>query len=170
MSTAGFHLALPRDAAKQLFGCKTDEALREFVETYVRCDSHRSDGLVLETGSVWQDIHRLFSDGTLNPAAGEFPLNHCILGGRQLHQGEQFVVALVRPDMTAHVAEAIEQLDREKLHQRYLGVNAAAPDSTVATEDFIETWQALVHIGRFFAAAAQQRHAVVFAAPLSDDH
>ena len=120
--------------------------------------------LIHATDDVWKTLHRCLTDGTLAPTAGEFPLNHCFLGGRQLSRASGFSVTLVRPDMTRHVAAAISQLADDDLRARYdqyLGHTADATELDDATT-------ALHKLGEFFNTASALGHAVVFATEI--DH
>ena len=161
MTNLGVHILMPRDAAKRLFADKRDDAVRGFVDDFRQDAENQSNGWVLETGEAWRIIHRCLTDGTLDPTAGEFPLNHCILGGRHLHQGDDFFVALTRPDMTAHVAGAVTEIDRRWLENRY---SELPGEVTLDGVDFEAIWTKLQDIGKFFDAARGQHAAVVFAA------
>ncbi|MCH7727503.1 MAG: DUF1877 family protein [Planctomycetes bacterium] len=159
--SGGVHLSLDREASKRLFVC-SDEELRSFVDEFSANEDNRQEGLVLVADDVWMTLHRCLTDGTLDPTAGEFPLNHCFLGGRQLSRASGFSVTLVRPDMTRHVADAISQLADDDLRARYdqhFGQTAGAND----LEDAIP---ALRKLGEFFNTASSLHHAVVFAAEI----
>ncbi len=156
--SGGIHLSLDREASKRLFVCSDDE-LRVFVVEFSANEDNQQQSLIHVTDDVWKTLHRCLTDGTLDPTAGEFPLNHCFLGGRQLSRASGFSVTLVRPDMTRHVADAISQLADDDLRARYdqyLGHTADATELDNATT-------ALRKLGEFFDAASALGHAVVFA-------
>jgi len=159
--SGGVHISLDREASKRLFVC-SDEELRSFVDEFSANEDNQQQSLIHVTGAVWKTLHRCLTDGTLGPTAGEFPLNHCFLGGRQLSRASGFSVTLVRPDMTRHVADAISQLSDDELRARYdqyLGHTAEATELDDATT-------ALRKLGEFFNTASSLRHAVVFAAEI----
>src|SRR5512143_3610702 len=74
---------------------------------------------VEETDKAWDAMHRALSDGSLNPAGGSFPLNRAILGGKHLHRGERYIVALVTKDEVPAVARALVAIDDDGMRQRY---------------------------------------------------
>ena len=156
--SGGVHLSLDREASKRLFVCSDDE-LRSFVDEFSVNEDNRQQGFVLDTGDVWKTLHRCLTDGTLDPTAGEFPLNHCFLGGRQLSRTNGFSVTLVRPDMTRHVADAISQLADDDLRARYDQYFRQTADAN----DLDDAITALRKLGEFFDAASALAHAVVFA-------
>ncbi len=164
MSGPGIHLSLSRDDAKRLFSCRGDEAVRTFVAEFARSDENRRQRLVHDSGDAWDAIHRCLTDGTLDPNAGELPLNHCILGGRQMYYGDDYFVALVRPDLTRHVSDALAALDKSDFQERYGRLDPQQCAHQTTDEEFQRIWSALESIGRFFESAAANGHAVVFAA------
>jgi hypothetical protein len=63
-----------------------------------------------EIDKAWDAIHRALTDGTLEP--GAFPLGRAILGGRQLHRGDDYIVALVTKLEVPAVAGALATTPR----------------------------------------------------------
>ena len=162
----GYHIALGREHAKELFGIKEDEALRKFLDDLkVRPDMKKS-GRVLETGTTWDAIHRCFTDGELDPAGGEFPLNHAVLGGKQLYKGTDSTAVLIRPDMTRFIADALSELDQDELRPKFFALAGGSYDQPVDEKHFMQMWRVVQDLQVFFDAAAENLEAVVFTAKL----
>jgi hypothetical protein len=116
----GFYIALAREHAKTLFGIKEDAALRKFLDELKTRPDMKKSGRVLDVGSLWDPIHRCLTEGELDPAAGDFPLNTAVLGGKRLHQGEDYVAVLIRPDMTRFIADALAELEEDDVRKKFL--------------------------------------------------
>jgi hypothetical protein len=123
---------------------------------------HREAKLVLETGTSWDPIHRILTDGSLDHSAGDFPLNHTVLGGKRLHRGEAFEANLVRPDIVPHVAESLHDLKRNELHAKYLQLGSPELGRDPSEREFDIVWNALQQIRQLFEDAANERCAVLF--------
>lgn len=162
MAARGVHFALTRDEAKRLFAAKTDDALREFLEDLEESSDVWDEGRAQESDKAWDAIHRSLSDGTLEPASGEPPLNQCVLGGRELHRGDGCLVTLVRPDMVPHVAQALAGITREDLRARYDRIEPGSYDGSLGDEDFEYTWGWFEKVRSFYQRAAAGGHCVIF--------
>lgn len=162
MKGQGAHIILTRDDAKKVFAATDDAGVRKVALELRGSKRHREAKLVLETGTAWDAIHRVLTEGTLDAAAGEFPLNHAILGGRRLHKGPEFEAILVRPDISPHVAEALHHLKREDVHASYLKVDSADYGQPLSEADFDRVWNALQQIRQLYEDAANERCAVLF--------
>ncbi|MGI8979898.1 MAG: DUF1877 family protein [Pirellulaceae bacterium] len=159
----GYHIALSREHAKRLFGQKDDENLRKFLDELIADPGMKKSGRLFDSGIHWDAMHRCLTEGELDSAAGEFPLNHVVLGGKQLHQGGDYVAALVRPDMTNFVADAIAEVEEENLRKSFFGL----PASYTGPKDekaFMAVWLCLQNLKDFYDAAAENLEAVVFTA------
>lgn len=164
MAGRGFHIALGREHAKTLFGIKEDGPLLKFLdELKVRPDMKKS-GRVLETGVLWDPLHRCLTEGELDPAGGDFPLNHAVLGGKQLHKGADHAAILVRPDMVRFISDALAEISEETMRQKFFGLPKAACCVAQDEKHFMELWLALQNLQVFFQAAADNLEAVVFTA------
>jgi hypothetical protein len=162
----GYHIALGREHAKELFGIKDDEALRKFLDDLKSRPDMKKSGRVLETGTTWDAIHRCFTDGELDPAGGEFPLNHAVLGGKQLYKGADSTAVLIRPDMTRFIADALDELDQDVLRPKFFALAGGSYDQPVDEKHFMQMWRVVQDLQVFFNAAAENLEAVVFTAKL----
>ncbi len=161
MKGQGAHIILARDDAKKVFAVNDDAAVRKVVMELRGSKKHRDLKLVLETAKSWNAIHRCLTEGTLDPTAGEFPLNHTILGGRRLHKGPEFEAIMVRPDIVPFIAEALHHLKREDVHGKYLKIDPA-DYGPLSEPDFDIIWNALQQIRQMYEDATNERCAVLF--------
>lgn len=149
-----------------MFALSGDDELRAFVNEMRNSRRLRDNQQVLESGDTWKLIHRCLSDGTLDPQGGEFPLDHCILGGKQMHSGDGYVASLVRPDVAPHVAEALAKVRLDEMNKKYFALDPASIGHEPTDEEFTEMWNMFKLVREFFADAATDRNAVLFAAEL----
>jgi hypothetical protein len=164
----GYHVALAREHAKTLFGLKDDAAIRKFLmELQARPDMKKS-GRLLESGVLWDPIHRCLTEGDLDPAAGDFPLNHAILGGKQLLKGSDYTAVLIRPDMTNFIADALAELDEEDLRKKFFNLKSGSYTQPIDEKHFMQMWLMIQDLKVFFEAAAENLEAVVFTAKLQE--
>lgn len=163
----GYHIALGREHAKRLFGLKEDQAILQFLEELKASPEMRKSGRLLDTGTAWDPIHRCLTEGELDPAGGDFPLNHAVLGGKQLHQGDDYAAVLIRPDMTRFIADALAEVEEDEFRKRFFALNPASYKQRIGEKEFIEVWLALQNLKVFFEAAAESLEAVVFTAKYS---
>lgn len=143
---------------------KDDENLRKFLKELVSSAEMKKSGRVFDSGDLWDPLHRCLTEGELDPTAGEFPLNHAVLGGKQLHQGNDYVAALVRPDMANFVAEALADVKEEDMRKSFFGLKPESYKQPINEKAFIALWLALQDLRVFYDAAAENLEAVVFTA------
>jgi hypothetical protein len=164
----GYHIALAREHAKTLFGLKEDAPLRKFLdELKVRPDIKRS-GRVLDSGALWDPIHRCVTEGELDPAAGDFPLNHAVLGGKQLLKGADYTAVLIRPDLTRFIADALAELEEDDVRKKFFALKGGSYKQPIDEKHFMEMWLMLQNLKVFFEAAAENMEAVVFTAKFQE--
>ena len=162
----GYHIALGREHAKTLFGIKDDASLRKFLdELRVRPDIKKS-GRLLDDGTLWDPIHRCLTEGELDPTGGDFPLNHAVLGGKQLLKGTDYTAVLIRPDMTRFIADALAELEEDSVRKRFFGLGSGSYIDAIDEKHFMQMWLKLLDLKVFFEAAAENMEAVVFTAKL----
>jgi hypothetical protein len=160
----GYHIALGREHAKRLFSLKEDQAILQFLEELKSSSEMKKSGRLLDTGTTWDPIHRCLTEGELDPAGGDFPLNHAILGGKPLHQGTDHVAMLIRPDMTRFIADALAEVEEDDFRQKFMALNPASYQRPITEKEFMEVWLKMQDLKVFFEAAAENLEAVVFTA------
>ncbi len=154
--------ALAEDEAKRLLDARSDEALEEAVE---EIEERWDEEWLCELDKAWDGIHRALTDGELAYDNGEYPLNHAILGGQQLYEGDDYIIAFVQAAQVADVAKALEGIRDAQFRERYFKINrenyGAAPKQ-VSEEDFEYVAGWFEELKAFYAKAAAAGRAVVF--------
>ena len=156
----GMHLALERDDAKQLFGCRDPDLLRAFLweDVVARLpDAQRMDWTGLELALA----QRLLGDGSLSSNGNGSPLDQCFMGGRPLDAGEGRIVRMVRPDMVGHVTDALANYSRDLVSEKL----NALPEDYDGTRDAAAAnvaYEQIKKLHDFFQHALSLRSAVVF--------
>jgi len=158
----GFHIALAREHAKTLFGLKDDASIRKFLEELKARPDIKKSGRMLELGTLWDPIHRCLTEGELDPAAGDFPLNTAILGGKQLLKGTDYTAVLIRPDMTRFIADGLGELEEDDVRKKFFTLKGGSYQGLIDEKHFMEMWLRLQDLKVFFEAAAENMEAVVF--------
>ena len=106
MSARGVHFAITSALAESLLAAKSDRKLMPLIE---QIEETWEKPFVVESDKAWDAIHRCLTDGSLLYVGGEYPLNHCICGGRQLHRGRDYTVSFVTEQQVKDVAEALDE-------------------------------------------------------------
>lgn len=138
---------IARDQAKQLFAARTVEALKAFFAELDQATPR------LEGDEPALILHRVLTDGSLEPSAGDYPLNHAVLGGRVLGQEAGFGVVLKRPDMCPHIAEALSHVQPESIESLLSQLRESHSSSSIAA--------LLAQLADFYRSAAASAEAVV---------
>ncbi len=165
MSGPGFHIALAREHAKTLFGLKDDASIRKFLDELKARPDIKKSGRMLELGTLWNPIHRCLTEGELDPAGGDFPLNTAVLGGKQPLKGADYTAVLIRPDMTRFIADAIAELEEDDVRKKFMALKGSY-NGPIDEKHFMEMWLRLQDLKVFFEAAAENMEAVVFTGKL----
>lgn len=158
----GYHIALSRENAKRVFSAQGDDALLKLVEEFKASKAMKADGQLLDLKKAWDPIHRCLTDGDLDPAGGEFPLNHVILGGKQLHKGDAQVVVLVRPDMVGFITEALRDLKEPDFRKRFFELVPAKFDQPITEKEYTHIWAIFREVLAFYEYCDEERMAVLF--------
>ncbi len=92
MASNGIHFAITLEQAEALVGAEDDDQL---VAQVRQLEEEWDEDNLAQSDSAWDAIHRALAGGQLEIGGGEYPLNHCVLGPRQLHAGSGFVISLL---------------------------------------------------------------------------
>lgn len=119
---------------------------------------------LVETDKAWDAIHRALTDGGLEWNNGEYPLNHVILGGLYLMDGEDYIAVLKSRDQVRDVADAIAGIDDLAMAERYASVVPPdyAPEYGDEDRDYTVDWFGGVRA--FYRLAADAGRSVLFTA------
>lgn len=119
-----------------------------------------------QTDKAWDAIHRCLTDGRLSCAGGTYPLKLAVLGGDQLHEGEDYIVSLVDPEKTSEVARELRRIDRRWLKGRYDALDEDLYGVQKSKEDWEYTWEYFSGLPSFFERAAEAGRYVLFSVDL----
>jgi len=160
MSARGVHFALTPTQAKQLLAAKSDRKLMGLID---EIEETWEQPFVVETDKAWDAMHRCLTDGSLLYVSGEYPLNHCICGGRQLVRGRDYTVSFVSRPQVKDVAAALAKVIKAWLRKRYDKIDPDDYDEVeMGDEDFRYTWDNFLAVRRFYKKAAEAGRAVIF--------
>ncbi len=161
MACRGVHFSLTIDEESSLLAADGDEQVMAFVEKI----EERWDATHLaESDKAWDAMHRCLSDGTLDPQGGSAPLNLVVLGGRWLHEADDYIVCFVSKDQVKAAAAALEGITQDWLRQRYFALNPDEYDAEIGEEDFLYTWENFQDVRTLFRNASAENRSVIFTA------
>jgi Domain of unknown function (DUF1877) len=164
MGSLGVHFALDEGQRDRLLAASNDDEVMAAIQAIEEAWDKDHVG---ESDKAWDAIHRCLTDGSLDDEAGEFPLSHVVLGGRQLHQGEDFIVAFVSVDEVKVVAKALLPLTKDTLKGLYftmLDRDDYGPEFGDA--DFAYTWDWFENVRELFLRASINGRSVIFTVDL----
>lgn len=159
MGSLGVHFAVPQHVATRLLSADGDGEVRllieEIEEEMVGVDH-------CDTDKAWDAIHRSLTDGRLCFDNGRYPLNAAVLGGRQLHGEEGYIVSLLAPEQVRDVADALAHVSRETLHTGYTSIDPDDYGPEFGDEDFEYTWDNFTDLVSFFQRSVHVHAHVIF--------
>jgi len=158
MAGRGVHFALTPEEESQLVDGPHDDD--ELMKTIAEIENRWDREWLMETDKAWDAIHRCLTDGSLE--YGRTPFHKCILGTCSLYDGEDYIVSFLEPDEVKEVAEAIADIDRAWLRQKYDAIDPDDYDGELSDEDFEYTWSNFADLQAFYQKAARHDRSVVF--------
>jgi hypothetical protein len=157
MAGRGVHFALtPKDEARLLRARSSDEVLEIIQDIEERWD----ESWLVETDKAWDAIHRCLGDGSLGP--GVTTLSRCILGGRQLYDGDDYVVSYIAADEVKALIAPLGAIDERWFGARYASLAATDYGGPHDEDDRAYTWDNFQEMRELFRKAAQAGRAVAF--------
>ena len=117
-----------------------------------------------QTDKAWDAIHRCLTDGRLTAGNGDYPLNFCILGGRALYSGDEYIVRLITADQVIEVGHALVGVREADFHQNYWKIDSRGYGVALSEADLAYTWEYFSGLPEFFQRAAGAGRFVVFTA------
>lgn len=159
MGGIGVHFALTPEQAQALLEAGGPDRIMALIGDI---EESAAEADHMSTDKAWDAIHRCLSDGTLTLDAGDYPLNHTVLGGELLDVGDEYFVSHLTPEQVKDVTVALGPLDEAWLRERFDALDPEDYDGTKDDEDFAYTWTNFVDIRDFFTRAAGNGRAVIF--------
>jgi hypothetical protein len=164
MGSLGVHFALDDGQRDRLLAATNDDEVMAAIGVIEEA-WHKDH--VGESDKAWDAIHRCLTDGSLDDEAGEFPLSHVILGGRQLHGGEEYIVSFVTADEVKSVAKALLPLHKDTLKEWYFTVlDRDDYEGEFGDADFAYTWDWFENVRELFLRASITGRSVIFTVDL----
>jgi len=158
----GYHIALSREHAKRVFANKDDASLPPLIAELLGDKTLKANSQILDVKRTWDAIHRCLTEGALDAEAGEFPLNHVILGGKKLHNGDDYVAVVVRPDMVTFIAEALHDVKEPDFRKAFFGLAEKGYDQPINEKEYSYIWHMVQEIRTFLEYCDEERFAVLF--------
>jgi hypothetical protein len=159
MACRGVLFALTNEQERALLGAHNDDDLKECIE---EIEESWDEETLQETDKKWDAIHRCLSDGSLNLEAGTYPLNRCILGGRHLYKGDDYIIAFVSAAEVRDLARVLPEVTQDEFRERYDSLTTTDYEGFVSSDDFEYTWWYFEEIRDFYQRAAEAKRSVVF--------
>ncbi|MGC4056433.1 MAG: YfbM family protein [Paludibaculum sp.] len=164
MASRGVHFAIERTDAERLLSAASDEAVLAIVQDEI--EERWEEEWLYQTDKAWDAIHRCLTGGRLSCSEGPYPLKLAVLGGDQLHEGEDYLVSFVNPEQAGDVARALRRIDRRWLRGRYDSLDADLYGVPKTDEDWEYTWDYFSGLPSFFERAAEAGRYVLFSVDL----
>lgn len=158
MACRGVFFALSAADEKKVLDAVSDEALIEVIQEDIeeRWDTH----WIAEVDKAWDAMHRCLGDGTLS--SGPTPLSKCVLGGRQLHEGSDYIVSYLSAADVKTVAAALAGIDKEWFGRRYDTLEDTDYEGPIGSDDYEYTWENFTGTRDLFVKASHDGRAMLF--------
>ena len=110
MGCRGVYFALTEDDVKKLVGADSDVTVKKVVQEDI--EERWDEDWLQQTDKAWDAMHRCLTDGTL-VCKGKSIMEKCVLGGKQLHRGNEYIVSFLTPGEVKDVFEVIKPIGEE---------------------------------------------------------
>lgn len=161
MACRGVHFGLTDDDVAILCACSSDdERLEHITEVIEERDCGGPWGV--ETDKAWDAIHRCFAAGRLDPDGGEYPLNHVILGGESMYDGDDYIMSWKSPQQVREIAEALKRVNETDFRASYRRIDPDDYGIELSDEDEGYTWEWFTGLVDLYQRAADEGRSVLF--------
>ncbi len=164
MSYRGVHFAITDEDLGRLLAAQSDHELLRLIGDGI--EERWDEEWLIQTDKAWDAIHRCLTDGKLQYENGDYPLRFCVLGGRQLYRGDDYMVSLKDPRQCADLARALAAIDEQSLRARYFAISPKDFGRDPTDEDFVYTWDWFSGLPTFYEKAAKADRHVIFTVDL----
>jgi hypothetical protein len=162
MACLGVHFVLTDADVATLRDLETDDARIEYLGDVIEQRELNGPGAA-ESDKAWDAMHRALSNGELTLDGGDYPLNHVVLGGEMLYEGEDYLMSLKTPAEVSDIALALRGLSEPDFRKLYETIGADY-DGERGDEDFAYTWRSFQLVRSLYLRAAEQGRHVLFTA------
>ncbi len=164
MSYRGVHFAITDADMDLLHGASSDGELLAIIGDKI--EERWDEEWLVQTDKAWDAIHRCLTDGRLQYENGEYPLRFCILGGRQLYRGDDYIISLKEPEQCRDIAAATAGIDADWLRSRYFAIEPSDFGRAPSEDDFRYTCDWFSPLPSFYAKASEAHRHVIFTVDL----
>lgn len=168
MGCIGVYFALTEDDAKKLIGADNDAEVVKLIREDI--EERWDEDWLQQTDKAWDAMHRCLTDGTL-VCKGKSIMEKCVLGGKQLHQGDEYIVSFLTPSEVKAVSKALEPIGQEWFRERYFSMkkkflwfDRTEYDGPIGEDDFGYTWSYFKDTRTFFEKASKAGRSMIFTA------
>lgn len=159
MACRGVFFAITDEDAKAVLSATDDEQLMAVIE---RIETAWDLDNLAECDKAWDAMHRALTDGRLEYGNGAYPLNHVVLGSRQLYDGDEYIVSFVAPEQVREIAAALQSVTPEWFEHKYRTVVPKDYALEYGDEDLEYTWEWFQSVFDLYSKAAARGRAVIF--------
>ena len=164
MGCLGVHFALNKQELAALLATPIGERA-DYIGEVIEAELFESDrDRVAESDKAWDDIHRALTDGYFGDDNGTYPLNHVIMGGQSIYDGDDYIIVLKTAAQVREIAAALETMTRERLRAGYDQIDPDECGWSVGDEEFEYVWGWFEPMVAFYQRAAAGNYAVIFTA------
>jgi hypothetical protein len=165
MGCLGVHFALTADHVDAIESIADEVDRLEYLQEQIEQPFFEEPKTyVAESDKSWDAMHRTLADGRLTWTGGTYPLNHTVLGGKNLYPGDDFIMSLKTPQQVQEVAAALAQLTEGDFRQRYNLIDVDSYGTALDDEDFDYTWSWFQGVRDLYSRAAAENRYVLFTA------
>ncbi len=166
MACRGVYFALNGKDVQNLLNANGDEEVMEVVQEDI--EERWDENWLQETDKAWDAMHRCLNDGTLECSESSI-LEKCVLGGKQLYQGDDYIVSFLTSDEVDEVSKALEPIQQDWFRKKYFGLKKkflwfdfTEYEAPIGEDDFQYTWTYFEDTCVFFKRASEANRAIVF--------
>lgn len=166
MACRGVHFALKKGQEEKLLSLETDAEVMEYVQEEL--EEAWDEPWVLETDKAWDAIHRCLTDGSLQSKGNDIR-EKCILGGRSLYEGDDYIISYITADDVRAVSEVIEDIDEQTFRGKFFGLkkkflwfDRTDYQGPLDEDDFEYSRANFEELRVFFKKAADAGYAMIF--------
>ena len=159
-----FYAVTPEEADRLLSLVGNDAALAaEALDLYTI--ERQKSRFLAAVDKAWDILHRCLTDGSHRDLGkGASPLSWCILGGKSLHGGKEFIICYVTPEQVGQVAQALDEIQPVWLLGRCRSLESSGYPIFISNEDFEYLWEHFMSLRGLYTKAARANRAMVFVA------
>jgi hypothetical protein len=165
MGCLGVHFALSPDEVATLKSLDEDENRLNHIREVVEEDYFLNHSeLLAQSDKAWDAMHRGLADGELTWDGGQYPLNHVVLAGESLYDGDDYIASLKTPDQVRDIASTLATLTESAFRRRYFAIDPQDYGMALSEEDFGYTWTNFESVRALYQRAALDGRYVLFTA------